>query len=150
METEAQLRETFNQVLSDMKIQENFYIDEIYRLKSKTPLMPPSTAVYRPVKVRFLNKFQRSLFLKNLRNLDKFRNIKVTIDCPKALVPDYRIKDKIAYDIRTETPSTKTIVTIKNRKIVVLTKRESETKYSVLKDHTNEAQPNDTMDTNAD
>ena len=99
METEAQLRETFNQVLSDMKIQENFYIDEIYRLKSKTPLMPPSTAVYRPVKVRFLNKFQRSLFLKNLRNLDKFRNIKVTIDCPKALVPDYRIKDKIAYDI---------------------------------------------------
>ena len=44
------------------------------------------------------------------------------MDCPKSLLPQYEIADKKAYELRTLTPGTKTIITIKNQKIVLLVK----------------------------
>ena len=44
------------------------------------------------------------------------------MDCPKSLLPQHEIADKKAYELRTLTPGTKTIITIKNQKIVLLVK----------------------------
>ena len=82
------------------------------------------------------NKIQKSTFLKNLKNLKTYKNLKVSIDCPSLLLPDYRSASKKAYDIRTEKPGTQTILTIKNHKIVILTRNTGETTYKEFKEET--------------
>ena len=134
-ESPNQLRATFHKVLNDMGIQKETTVCDIFRIKSKSP--PPTTpqiAVHEPVKITFLNKIQKSNFLKNLKNLKTYKNLKVSIDCPSLLLPDYRSASKKAYDIRTENPGTQTILTIKNHKIVILTRNTGETTYKEFKE----------------
>ena len=136
-ESPNQLRATFNKVLNDMGIQKETTVCDIFRIKSKSP--PPTTpqiAVHEPVKITFLNKIQKSNFLKNLKNLKTYKNLKVSIDCPSLLLPEYKTASKKAYDIRTNKPGTQTILTIKNQKIVILTRNEVETTYKELKEET--------------
>ena len=122
-ETPSQLKTTFNKVLKDMGIESKTNVCEIYRIKSKTPPpTAPQMAVHEPVKVAFQNSFQRSTFMKNLKNLKTYKNLKISMDCPKLLIPNYRLADQKAYDLRTQTPGTKTILTIKNQKITLLVK----------------------------
>ena len=44
------------------------------------------------------------------------------MDCPQMLLPEYRIADKKAYDLRAQAPGTKTILTIKDKKVIILAK----------------------------
>ena len=121
-ESPNQLKTTFNKVLTDMGIQTKVNVCDIFRIKSKTPPTPPQTRVFEHVKVAFQNSFKRSIFMKNLKNLKNYKNLKIAMDCPKSLLPQYEIADKKAYELRTLTPGTKTIITIKNQKIVLLVK----------------------------
>ena len=116
-ETPSQLKTTFNKVLKDMGIESKTNVCEIYRIKSKTPPpTAPQMAVHEPVKVAFQNSLQRSTFMKNLKNLKTYKNLKISMDCPKLLIPNYRLADQKAYDLRTQTPGTKTILTITSLK----------------------------------
>ena len=136
-ESPKQLCTTFNKVLNDMGIQKETTVCDIFRIKSKSPPpTAPQIAVHEPVKITFLNKVQKSNFLKNLKNLKTYKNLKVSIDCPSLLLPEYKTASKKAYDIRTNKPGTQTILTIKNQKIVILTRNEVETTYKELKEET--------------
>ena len=120
-----------------MGIQKETTVCDIFRIKSKSPPpTAPQIAVHEPVKRTFLNKLQKSNFLKNLKNLKTYKNLKVSIDCPSLLLPEYKTASKKAYDIRTNKPGTQTILTIKNQKIVILTRNEVETTYKELKEET--------------
>ena len=69
-ESPNQLQATFNKVLNDMGIQKETTVCDIFRIKSKSPPpTAPQIAVHEPVKITFLNKIQKSNFLKNLKNL---------------------------------------------------------------------------------
>ena len=136
-ESPKQLCTTFNKVLNDMGIQKETTVCDIFRIKSKSPPpTAPQIAVHEPVKITFLNKLQKSNFLKNLKNLKTYKNLKVSIDCPSLLLPEYKTASKKAYDIRTNKPGTQTILTIKNQKVVILTRNEVETTYKELKEET--------------
>ena len=116
-ESPKQLCTTFNKVLNDMGIQKETTVCDIFRIKSKSPPpTAPQIAVHEPVKITFLNKLQKSNFLKNLKNLKTYKNLKVSIDCPSLLLPEYKTASKKAHDIRTNKPGTQTILTIKNQK----------------------------------
>ena len=140
-EMPSQLKTTFNKVLTDMGIQSKTTVCEIYRIKSKTPPpKAPQMAVHEPVKVAFQNSFQRSTFMKNLKNLKTYKNLKISMDCPKLLIPDYRLADQKAYDLRTQTPGTKTILTIKNQKITLLVQGANQKTFKEWKEPIAEAE----------
>ena len=63
--------------------------------------------------------------MKNLKNLKAYRNLKISMDCPQMLLPQYKIAEEKAYDLRAQevqSPGTKTILTIKYQKIKILLK----------------------------
>ena len=97
-------------------------------------------AVHEPVKVTFQNSLQRSTFMKNLKNLKTYKNLKISMDCPKLLIPDYRLADQKAYDLRTQTPGTKTILTIKNQKITLLVQGANQKTFKEWKEPIAEAE----------
>ena len=133
-ESPNQLKTTFTKVLTDMGIESKISICDVFRIKSKTPPMPPKTKVHEHVKVAFQNSSERSIFMKNLKNLRKYKDLKITMDCPKILLPQYEIANRRAYDLRTLTPGTKTILTVKNQKIVLLAKFIDQNTFKEWKD----------------
>ena len=118
-ETSSQLRTTFNKVFTDISIKSDVTICDIFRIKSKTPSMPSQTKVHEHVKIAFQNNSERSTFMKNLKNLKAYKNLKISMDCPKMLIPQYRLADQKAFEIRAQTPGAKTVLSIKNQKIVI-------------------------------
>ena len=140
-ESTSQLKTTFNKVLTEMGIQSNTTTCNIFRIKSKTPPpTAPKTEVHEPVKISFLTNFERKMFMKNLKNLRTYQNLKISMDCPQMLLPEYRIADKKAYDIRAQAPGTKTILTIKDQKVVILAKGPEEGTYKQWKEPFTEAE----------
>ena len=134
-ETPNQLKTTFNKVLTDMGIQSNTTVCEIFRIKSKTPPpTAPQMTVHEPVKIAFLTSFERKTFMKNLKNLKAYRNLKISMDCPQMLLPQYKIAEKKAYDLRAQSPGTKTILTIKDQKIITLLKGKDQNNYKEWKE----------------
>ena len=138
-ETSSQLRTTFNKVLTDMSIKSDVTICDIFRIKSKTPSMPSQTKVHEHVKIAFQNNSERSTFMKNLKNLKAYKNLKISMDCPKMLLPQYRLADKKAFEIRAKTPGAKTVLSIKNQKIVILVKEKDRKTYKEYKESSTEA-----------
>ena len=134
-ETTSQLRTTFNKVLTEMGIQSNITTCNIFRIKSKTPPpTAPKKEVHEPVKISFLTSFERKMFMKNLKNLRTYQNLKISMDCPQMLLPEYRIADKKAYDLRAQAPGTKTILTIKDQKVIILAKGPEQNTYKEWKE----------------
>ena len=131
-ENDEQLKEAFDRVLDDMQITEELFISDIFRLNLRIQPSPPSKQIFRPVKICFQHKYYKQLFLKNLKNLRQIKNLKITMDCPKKLLPEYRIKEKEAYDIRSGDRKIRTLLAIKNRKIVILAKKANERSYSEI------------------
>ena len=144
-ETPNQLKTTFNKVLTDMGIQSNTTVCEIFRIKSKTPPpTAPQMTVHEPVKIAFLTSFERKTFMKNLKNLKTYRNLKISMDCPQMLLPQYKIAEEKAYDLRTQNPGTKTILTIKDQKIKILLKGKNQNNYKEWKEPITEAETTET------
>ena len=114
-----------------MGVKNELLICDAYRIKSKNPL--PPTAVHPQVKLTFLNKYQKTIFMKNLKNLNTYKHIKVTMDCPKLLLTDYRAKDRIAYKLRKDHTGTKTLLTIKNQRITIMVMGPDESTYTEMK-----------------
>ena len=113
----------------------------IFRIKSKTPPpTAPQTEVHEPVKISFLTSFERKMFMKNLKNLRTYQNLKISMDCPQMLLPEYRIADKKAYDLRAQAPGTKTILTIKDQKVIILAKGPEQDTYKEWKEPVTEAE----------
>ena len=140
-ETTSQLRTTFNKVLTEMGIQSNITTCNIFRIKSKTPPpTAPQTEVHEPVKISFLTSFERKMFMKNLKNLRTYQNLKISMDCPQMLLPEYRIADKKAYDLRAQAPGTKTFLTIKDQKVIILAKGPEQNTYKEWKEPVTEAE----------
>ena len=138
-ETSSQLRTTFNKVLTDMSIKSDVTICDIFRIKSKTPSMPSQTKVHEHVKIAFQNNSERSTFMKNLKNLKAYKNLKISMDCPKMLLPQYRLADKKAFEIRAKTPGAKTVLSIKNQKIVIFVQEKGKKIYKEYKESSTEA-----------
>ena len=130
-ENESQLRDTLTKVFDEMGVTNEIQIRDAYRMKSKKPL--PPTAVHPPVKLTFLNKYQKTIFMKNLKNLNTYKHIKVTMDCPKLLLTDYRAKDKAAYNLRKSQEGTKTLLTIKNQTITIMVMGPNQSTYTEWK-----------------
>ena len=144
-ETPNQLKTTFNKVLTDMGIQSNTTVCEIFRIKSKTPPpTAPQMTIFEPVKIAFLTSFERKTFMKNLKNLKAYRNLKISMDCPQMLLPQYKIAEKKAYDLRAQSPGTKTILTIKDQKIIILLKSKDQNNYKEWKEPITEAKVTET------
>ena len=140
-ETTSQLRTILNKVLTEIGIQSNITTCNIFRIKSKTPPpTAPQMEVHELVKSSFLTSFERKMFMKNLKNLRTYRNLKISMDCPQMLLPEYRIADKKAYDLRAQAPGTKTILTIKDQKVVILAKGPEEGTYKQWKQPFKEAE----------
>ena len=89
-----------------MSIKSDVTICDIFRIKSKTPSMPPQTKAHEHVKIAFQNNSERSAFMKNLKNLKAYKNLKISMDCPIMLRPEYRFADQKAFELRAQTPST--------------------------------------------
>ena len=138
-ETSSQLRTTFNKVLTDMSIKSDVTICDIFRIKSKTPSMPSQTKVHEHVKIAFQNNSERSTFMKNLKNLKAYKNLKISMDCPKMLLPQYRLADQKAFEIRAKTPGAKTVLSIKNQKIVIFVQEKGKKTYKEYKESSTEA-----------
>ena len=62
------------------------------------------------------------------------------MDCPQMLLPEYRIADKKAYDLRAQAPGTKTILTIKDQKVIILAKGPEQNTYKEWKEPITEAE----------
>ena len=140
-ETPNQLKTTFNKVLIDMGIQSNTTVCEIFRIKSKTPPpTAPQMTIHEPVKIAFLTSFERKNFMKNLKNLKAYRNLKISMDCPQMLQPQYKIAEEKAYDLRTQNPGTKTILTIKDQKIIILLKGKDQNNFKEWKEPITDAE----------
>ena len=144
-ETPTQLKATFNKVLTDMGIQSKTTVCEIFRIKSKNPPpTAPQTEIFEPVKIAFLTSFERKLFMKNLKNLTEYRNLKISMDCPQLLLPEYKTANKKAFDIRTQNPGTKTILTINDQKVIILFKCQGQNTYKEWKEPVSEVQTTET------
>ena len=144
-ETSNQLKTTFNKVLTDMGIQSTTTVCEIFRIKSKTPPpTAPQMTVHEPVKIAFLTSSERKTFMKNLKNLKAYRNLKICMDCPQMLLPQYKIAEEKAHELRTQNPGTKTILTIKDQKIIILRKGKDQNNYKEWKEHTTGAETTET------
>ena len=144
-ETPNQLKTTFNKVLTDMGIQSNTTVCEIFRIKSKTPPpTAPQMTVHEPVKIAFSTSSERKTFMKNLKNLKAYRNLKISMDCPQMLLPQYKIAEEKAYGLRAQSPGTKTILTIKDQKIIILLKGKDQNNYKEWKEPITEAEVTET------
>ena len=140
-ETTSQLRTILNKVLTEIGIQSNITTCNIFRIKSKTPPpTAPQMEVHELVKSSFLTSFERKMFMKNLKNLRTYQNLKISMDCPQMLLPEYRIADKKAYDLRAQAPGTKTILTIKDQKVIILAKDPEQNTYKEWKEPVTEAE----------
>ena len=144
-ETPTQLKATFNKVLTDMGLQSKTTVCEIFRIKSKNPPpTAPQTEIFEPVKIAFLTSFERKMFMKNLKNLTEYRNLKISMDCPQLLLPEYKTANKKAFDIRTQNPGTKTILTINDQKVIILFKCQGQNTYKEWKEPVPEVQTTET------
>ena len=144
-ETPTQLKATFNKVLNDMGLQSKTTVCEIFRIKSKNPPpTAPQTEIFEPVKIAFLTSFERKMFMKNLKNLTEYRNLKISMDCPQLLLPEYKTANKKAFDIRTHNPGTKTILTINDQKVIILFKCQGQKTYKEWKEPVPEVQTTET------
>jgi hypothetical protein len=63
--------------------------------------------IHEPVKIAFLTSFERKTFVKNLKNLKTYRNLKISMDCPQMLLPQYKIAGEKAYGLRAQSPGTR-------------------------------------------
>ena len=72
--------------------------------------------------------------MKNLKNLKTYRNLKISMDCPQMLQPEYKIAEEKAYRLRAQSPGTKTILTIKDQKIIILLKGKDQNNYKEWKE----------------
>ena len=134
-ETPNQLKTTIKKVLTEMGIESKTTVCEAFRIKSKTPPpTAPKMTVHEPVKIAFLTGFERKTFMKNLKNLKEFRNLKISMDCPQMLLPQYKIAEEKAYEIRTQNPGAKTILMIKDQKIIILLKGKDQNNYKEWKE----------------
>ena len=83
--------------------------------------------------VNHVKEFWKS-FMKNLKNLKAYRNLKISMDCPQMLLPQYKIAEEKAYELRTKNPGSKTILTIKDQKIRILLKGKNQNNYKEWKE----------------
>ena len=77
-----------------------------------------------------MNRFEKGIFLANLKNLDKYKNIKVTADIPPALQAEYKRLNRIAFEIRSEDQTTKTRINIKGSGLIIFTKKAGSKKWN--------------------
>ena len=61
------------------------------------------------------------------------------MDCPKMLLPQYRLADQKAFEIRAKTPGAKTVLSIKNQKIVIFVQEKGKKIYKEYKESSTEA-----------
>ena len=129
-----ELRNTFKDILEVMKIKDQCKIANIYRLK---PMENPgyTQGSFPPVKVEFLSKIDKSIFMANLKNLKdaglEHKVIKVGPDVIKPLQNDYFLLDKKAYDIRKALPGTKTKVVIRQFQYCLLVKKPGKNSFEM-------------------
>ena len=129
-----ELRKAFQDILEVMKIKDQCKIANIYRLK---PMENPgyTQGSFPPVKVEFLSKIDKSIFMANLKNLKdaglEHKVIKVGPDVIKPLQNDYFLLDKKAYDIRKALPGTKTKVVIKQFQYCLLVKKPGKNSFEM-------------------
>ena len=61
------------------------------------------------------------------------------MDCPKMLQPEYRLADQKAFELRAKNPGTKTVLSIKNQKIVIFVQEKGKKIYKEHKESSTEA-----------
>ena len=129
-ETLLDLKEVFEEITAEMNIETDLKCMDAYRLIAKgareNANEPP------PLKIELESKIQRMIFFKNLKKLKKFKNIKVTADVPKPLLPQYRSLEKTAFDLRKAEEGTKTMLVIQNQAYTLLVKKPNEQKFSLV------------------
>ena len=62
------------------------------------------------------------------------------MDCPQMLLPQYKIAEEKAYQIRTQNPGAKTILTIKDQKLIILLKGKDQNNYKEWKEPITDAE----------
>ena len=129
-----ELRKAFQDILEVMKIKDQCKIANIYRLK---PMENPgyTQGSFPPVKVEFLSKIDKSIFMANLKNLKdaglEHKVIKVGPDVIKPLQNDYFLLDKKAYDIRKALPGTKTKIVIRQFQYCLLVRKPGKNSFEM-------------------
>ena len=119
-ETPLQLKSKFQEVLDDMEC--NVIITDIIRFKSNPSVANAGRSEHPPCKVEFISKFEKGFFLSKLKDLKRFKQIRITQDIPRLLQGSYKELDKKAYEIRKERPGYKTRVGFQGQKLILLAK----------------------------
>ena len=66
------------------------------------------------------------------------------MDCPQMLLPQYKIAEEKAFQLRAKSPGSKTILTIKDQKIIILLKGKNQNNYKEWKEPTTVAEVTET------
>ena len=72
------IKEQFDNVLNEIGIKDQVSIMDIYRIRTRNNANYKGKNTHQPCRVTFMNRFQKGIFLTNLKNLDKYKNIKVS------------------------------------------------------------------------
>ena len=131
-ETPHHLKKQFANVLKELEIEEQVLVTDIYRLKTKNPETYKGKNLFLPVKVTFVSKFNKGLFLSRLKKLEKFKSIKVSSDIPPLLLSDYKRLDSVAFRLRSESKGTKTRIYIIGSKLALFSKPPDGTNFQEL------------------
>ena len=134
-ETPLDLRNNLQKLLKKLDIADNCWVDDVYRLKSKEPQnIIRGRSLFSPVKVDFISKQDKFLFMSKLKNLKNspFGTLRIGQSVVQMLKKEYNELDKVAFDLRTDTPGTKTKIFIKDYKYCLAAKKPNEREFQLL------------------
>ena len=133
-ETQVELKENFQQILKEMKVQDQIRTCDIFRLKPKAKAAYGGKCSFSPVKVRLGSRLDRGLFMANLKKLQngEFKEIKVGIDVPKELLELHKELDLKAFEFRNKFPGSKTKIAPNKLTLVLLTRKKNEDKFTEI------------------
>ena len=132
-ESNDDLQESFERVLTQMKLKGQVHIADIYRLKSKqTKSIASGRSLFSPVRVDFKSMIDRRKFFKNIQNINGsiFNEIQINQCVAKSMEKEYKQLDKIGFDLRKASPGTKVKIVISKQKYKLLVKTPTEKTYS--------------------
>ena len=135
-ETNELLQESFDKILTQMKLSGNVQVADIYRLKSKQKKsIATGGSLFSPVKVDFQSMIHKRQFFKNIKNLNGsiFNEIQISQCVVKSLEKDYKDLDKQAFDLRKASPGTKCKIIISKQKYKLIVKTPTDKTFSEYK-----------------
>ena len=132
-ESNEDLQESFERVLTQMKLKGQVQISEIYRLKSKqNKSIASKGSLWSPVRVDFMSMIDKRKFFKNIQNINGsiFNEIQINQCVVKSMEKEYKELDKIGFNLRKASSDTKVKIVISKQKYKLLVKTPTEKTYS--------------------